>query len=47
MNVALRVAALVCFVLAAASALLAGVNLNEAGLVAAGLAGWVASTLVD
>lgn len=45
MSTILRVAALVLFIFAAVSAL-TSVNLNEAGLVAAGLACWVASTLV-
>ena len=46
MSLILRVAALVLFVLAALSAFTSGINLNESGLIAAGLACWVASTLV-
>ena len=43
----LRVVAVVLLVLAAASAFLGGVNFNELGLVAAGLASWCLSTLVS
>lgn len=43
----LRVASLVLFILAALSAFADGVNVNELGVVAAGLACWVGSTLVD
>ena len=46
MSTALKVAAVVLFILAALSAFLPGVNLNELALVAAGLACWVGSTLV-
>jgi len=42
----LRVVAVVLFVLAAVSAFVGGVNLNESGLIAAGLACWCLSTLV-
>lgn len=47
MSLILRVAALVVFILAALSAFVGGVNLNETGLIAVGLGLWVASTLVD
>jgi len=43
----LRVVGVVLFVLAAASAFIGGVNLNELGFIAAGLACWCASTLVS
>jgi hypothetical protein len=45
MSLILRVIALVLFILGALSAF-TDVDLNEVGLVAAGLAAWVASTLV-
>lgn len=46
MSLLLRVFALVLFVLAAVSAFASGVNVNEIGLLAAGLACWVGSSLV-
>jgi hypothetical protein len=45
-SLVLRVAALVLFILAAISAFFDGININEFGLIAAGLACWVGSTLV-
>lgn len=46
MSLILRVVAIVLFVIAALSAFLADINVNEVGLIAAGLACWVGSTLV-
>ena len=47
MSIILRVVALVLFLLAGISALSDSVNINEAALVAFGLAAWVASTFVS
>jgi len=46
MSTFLRIVGVVLFVVAAASAFVSGVNLNELGFIAAGLACWCASTLV-
>lgn len=46
MNLLLRVAALVLFVLAAVSAFTVSVNWNELGLVAVASACWVGASLV-
>lgn len=46
MSTLLRVAALVLLLLAGLSAVADGVTLNEAALVAFGLAAWVGSSLV-
>lgn len=45
MALILKIAALVAFVLVAASAFLSGVSVNEMGFLAAGLALWVGSDL--
>lgn len=45
MKLILLVSALVLFILAGLSAIADGVNLNEGGLVAFGLAAWVGSVL--